>query len=164
MKCAVFLSLLLSVQTAMVYQSETEGNTVSLHCEHTGIMTWEKGSDKKKSTILTARAGVITKYRRDVEERYGVMDNSKLVIKNVAVSDSGIYYCNGFPVVFLMVNPAPQAGGVSEVEIGLMFGGVGLAALVFLLATVAAVRVMLHQTWLEGWNTGRHTAQFNWSK
>ncbi|KAL7858685.1 hypothetical protein AOLI_G00187870 [Acnodon oligacanthus] len=114
------------------------------------------------------------------------MANQSLVIKDLAPSDSGIYYCNSFPVAILMVSPALRAaddipdtafppvscsspvnssdsatevssntpttasamsstGGVSVVEPVLMFGGVGLAALMFLLATVAAGRAILHQ-------------------
>ncbi|KAL7858682.1 hypothetical protein AOLI_G00187840 [Acnodon oligacanthus] len=51
-------------------------------------------------------------------------------------------------------------GGLSVVEPVLMFGGVGLAALMFLLATVAAGRVILHQFWLAGWTAQKEAAQF----
>ena len=52
-------------------------------------------------------------------------------------------------------------GGGRVVGTVLMFGGVGLAALMFLLATVAAGRVILHQAWLAGWTAGRDAVQLS---
>ncbi|KAL7868445.1 hypothetical protein SRHO_G00098290 [Serrasalmus rhombeus] len=54
-----------------------------------------------------------------------------------------------------------HADGVSVVETGLMFGGVDLAALMFLLATVAAGRVILHQAWLAFWTAGKEAVQLS---
>ncbi|KAL6473775.1 hypothetical protein MHYP_G00173360 [Metynnis hypsauchen] len=48
---------------------------------------------------------------------------------------------------------------VNMVERVLMFGGVGLAALMFLLATVAAGRVILHQNRQTSWKSDRDTVQ-----
>ncbi|KAG9281323.1 hypothetical protein AMEX_G4121 [Astyanax mexicanus] len=56
-----------------------------------------------------------------------------------------------------------NTGGVSEVETGLMFGGVGLAALVFILATVAAVRVIRQKASLEGGAAGKDADYINCS-
>ncbi|KAL7868446.1 hypothetical protein SRHO_G00098300 [Serrasalmus rhombeus] len=159
MNCVILLSLLVSAQFGILHQNETQGSNITLSCKNNGIMTWEKGfGERRKSKILTAQYGKVTKYRRDLEDRYGVMANQSLIIKNLAPSDSGIYYCNSFPVAILIVSPAPRTGGVSVVEPVLMFGGVGLAALMFLLATVAAGRVILHQAWLAGWTAGRDAA------
>ncbi|KAL6473776.1 hypothetical protein MHYP_G00173370 [Metynnis hypsauchen] len=174
-KSWVTRTLPLPKDTGILHRNETQGSSITLSCKNNGIMTWEKGSgERRKSKILTAQYGKVTKYKRDLEDRYGVMANQSLIIKNLSPSDSGIYYCNSFPVAILIVSPAQRAevssdipttasaisstSGVSVVETVLMFGGVGMAALMFLLATVAAGRVILHQAWLAGWTAGRDAA------
>ncbi|KAL6473779.1 hypothetical protein MHYP_G00173400 [Metynnis hypsauchen] len=198
--CDVFLYLLVcrlvvSTQAVIFSQSKTEGRDVILGCVNEGKVTWGKGTDGGRSDILTAEDGEITqKHRPDPENRYSVLTDLSLVIKSVALSDSGIYYCNSAPAVNLSVNPAPSetvsssrptterrtdallttassvlhtesttttTGGVSVVESVLMFGGVGLAALMFLLATVAAGRVILHQNRQTGWTAGKEFVQLS---
>ncbi|XP_037398948.1 uncharacterized protein LOC108413613 isoform X3 [Pygocentrus nattereri] len=91
-------------------QSGTEGRDVILACGNEGNVTWEKGTDERRSTILRAENGEITqRLRPDPENRYSVLTDLSLVIRSVSLSDSGIYYCNAAPVVNLTVNPAPPA-------------------------------------------------------
>lgn len=53
-------------------------------------------SQEKENTIT---------YKRDPDKRYTILSDSSLVIRNAAVSDSGIYYCKHSPVVNLTVFP-----------------------------------------------------------
>ncbi|XP_037398949.1 uncharacterized protein LOC108413613 isoform X4 [Pygocentrus nattereri] len=113
MKLLLLMSLLIysSIQTAQTgihSQSGTEGRDVILACGNEGKVTWEKGTDERRSTILTAEDGEITqRLRPDPENRYSVLPDLSLVIRSVSLSDSGIYYCNAAPAVNLTVNPAP---------------------------------------------------------
>ncbi|XP_036419162.1 uncharacterized protein LOC118802846 [Colossoma macropomum] len=109
--CLLHYSSIQTAQTVIFSQSETEGRNISLYCGNKGKVIWSKGTDGGTSTILSAENGEITqKHRPDPENRYSVLNSDlSLVIKSVALSDSGIYYCNATPVVNLTVNPAPPA-------------------------------------------------------
>ncbi|KAI4871394.1 hypothetical protein NFI96_009853, partial [Prochilodus magdalenae] len=90
--------------------SKPEGRSVSLACGNEGKVVWSKGADRGTSAILTAEDGVITqKHRADPGNRYRVLADLSLVIVNLSLSDSGTYYCNNDPVVYLTVYPAPPA-------------------------------------------------------
>ncbi|KAI4875919.1 hypothetical protein NFI96_025297, partial [Prochilodus magdalenae] len=94
----------------MPSRSGTEGRGISLVCGNEGKVVWGKGAGGGPSTILTAEGGVITqKHRADPGNRYRVLADLSLWIENLSLSDSGTYYCNSVPVVYLTVHPAPSA-------------------------------------------------------
>ncbi|KAB5565315.1 hypothetical protein PHYPO_G00239730 [Pangasianodon hypophthalmus] len=128
-------------------------------------VTWGKVINGRRTDILTNHYGNVTR-RSNKFSRYSSKANS-LKISKVTHSDAGRFYCNENTVDLSVVTgstpgPCPSApaehattqdtckGGVSGVERGLMFGGVGLAGLVFLLATVAAGRAIAHRAWQAG--------------
>ncbi|XP_072529408.1 uncharacterized protein [Salminus brasiliensis] len=101
-------SSILTAQSVIFNQSGTQGRDVTLVCNKEGKVIWEKGTDRGRSAILSAEKGeIITKYKPDPENRYSVKTDSSLLIKNLSLSDSGIYYCNAVPVVNLTVYPPP---------------------------------------------------------
>ncbi|KAF4081760.1 hypothetical protein AMELA_G00164650 [Ameiurus melas] len=113
MMCVLSVTCLLlcvSVHTAssdISNQIHTEGSDAFLSCEYDGKVIWSKGVDGGRGDILTAEHGEITiKHRPDPDNRYSVLSDSSLHIKDLSLSDSGIYYCNSVPVVNLMVTPS----------------------------------------------------------
>ncbi|KAI7814994.1 hypothetical protein IRJ41_024695 [Triplophysa rosa] len=91
-------------QSEIHSQSSTEGADVFLYCKHEGKVQWTKHSDGNRLTVLTAESKEkIEKHNPDPHNRYSVIDDLSLHIKNVSVSDSGIYYCNANPTVNLTV-------------------------------------------------------------
>ncbi|XP_046714699.1 uncharacterized protein LOC124392057 [Silurus meridionalis] len=143
------VNLTITPLSAVFNQTRTEGNNFMLYCHSMESAFWTKGTNDKSYDVIFAQDKQHTVvYRRDPDKRYVILPDSSLVIRNVSVSDSGIYYCRHSPAANLTV--FPQKGGVSEVERGLMFGGVGLAFLFFLLATVAAGRAILCGSWQVG--------------
>ncbi|XP_072529411.1 uncharacterized protein [Salminus brasiliensis] len=106
-------SSILTAQSVIFNLSGTQGRDVSLFCDKEGKVFWEKGTDGGRSLILSAEKGeIITKYKPDPENRFSVnSEDSSLLIKNLSLSDSGIYYCNTVPVVNLTVYPPPPPAG-----------------------------------------------------
>ncbi|XP_057193378.1 uncharacterized protein LOC130555732 isoform X2 [Triplophysa rosa] len=107
MKHFVLMCLLLYIhmsQSEIHSQSSTEGADVSLYCKHEGKVQWSKHSDGNRWMILTAESKEkIEKHNPDPHNRYSVLDDLSLHIKNVSLSDSGIYYCNNNTAVNLTV-------------------------------------------------------------
>ncbi|KAF5888293.1 roundabout 2-like, partial [Clarias magur] len=84
----------------------TEGRDVSLYCGHDGSVIWEKGGPGGRHTILTAKHGEETnpiKHNPDPDHRFSVFSDLSLYIRDLSLSDSGVYYCNAVPVVNLTV-------------------------------------------------------------
>ncbi|XP_053093065.1 uncharacterized protein LOC128318918 isoform X1 [Pangasianodon hypophthalmus] len=91
---------------ARVNQRRTEGSDTFLFCENDGNVIWGKGVDGGRGDILTAQHGEEPiKHNPDPDHRYTVLDDLSLQIKDLSLSDSGIYYCNSVPVVNLTVTP-----------------------------------------------------------
>ncbi|KAL6473773.1 hypothetical protein MHYP_G00173340 [Metynnis hypsauchen] len=128
--------------TDILHVSWTEGSIAILHCGKpiNGTVTWSRDIDGQRIDILTTHDGEMTKHIADPDRRYRSSEDLALNIFRVSQSDAGRYHCVG-ATVELSVIP----GGVSVLETVLMFGGVGVAALIFLLATVAAGSVILYQ-------------------
>ncbi|TSK20281.1 hypothetical protein Baya_1829 [Bagarius yarrelli] len=86
-------------------QCASEGNNTFLFCLNDGKVTWEKGVDGGRLALLTAGNGAgVIEHKHD--RRYGVLSDLSLLIKNLSLSDSGLYYCNSTPVVYLNVTPS----------------------------------------------------------
>ncbi|KAB5565318.1 hypothetical protein PHYPO_G00239900 [Pangasianodon hypophthalmus] len=138
------VNLTVTPLSAQFDQSRTEGTNFMIYCYSVQTPFWTKRINEETLDVLFTQDKENTiMYKRDPDKRYVILPDSSLVIRNASVSDSGIYYCKHSPVVNLTV--FPLKGGVSGVERGLMFGGGGLAGLVFLLATVAAGRAIVHR-------------------
>ncbi|XP_053496908.1 uncharacterized protein LOC128617787 [Ictalurus furcatus] len=106
------LLLCVSVHTAssdIFNQIHTEGSDAFLFCVNDGKVVWGKGVDGNRRDILTAEHGEITiKHRPDPDNRYTVLSDSSLHIKDLSLSDSGVYYCNSVPVINLTVTPSHE--------------------------------------------------------
>ncbi|KAL7858686.1 hypothetical protein AOLI_G00187880 [Acnodon oligacanthus] len=128
--------------TDVLQGSWTEGSIAILHCGKliNGTVTWSRDIDGQRVDILTTRNGETTKHIADPDRRYSSSEDLALNIFRVSQPDAGRYHCAGATVELTVI-----PGGVSVVETVLMFGAVGVAALIFLLATVAAGSVILHQ-------------------
>ncbi|KAL7858684.1 hypothetical protein AOLI_G00187860 [Acnodon oligacanthus] len=125
--------------TEILHVREMEGAVTLLFCGNVtnSTVTWSRDVNGQTVDILTTHNGETTKHVADPDRRYSSGSNGMLIIFRLYRSDAGRYYCSGAPVELTVTE-----GGVSVVESVLMFGGVGLAALTFLLATVAAGRVI----------------------
>lgn len=87
-------------------QTHPQGSNAFLICEHNGKVIWSKGVDGQRADILTAQQGEGTiKHKPDPDLRYSVLSDLELFMRNLSLSDSGIYYCNAVPVVNLTVTP-----------------------------------------------------------
>ncbi|KAL7858683.1 hypothetical protein AOLI_G00187850 [Acnodon oligacanthus] len=173
--CLLLYGHLYITHCEFLHVRQREGNIATLHCGKLtkGNVTWSRDVSGQRVDILTTRNGETTKHIADPGRRYGSGADLVLSIFRVSQSDAGRYYCSGATVELTVtsgVRPSPlpvstlpeeDSGGVSVVEPVLMFGGVGLAALMFLLATVAAGRVILHQAWLAGWTAGKEAVQLS---
>lgn len=81
--------------TALSNQTCTERSDTILSCKTDGNITWSKGVGGQRVVILSAQP--------DPDQRISVFNESSLMIKNLSVSDSGVYSCNSVPVVNLIV-------------------------------------------------------------
>ncbi|XP_056613391.1 myosin light chain kinase, smooth muscle-like [Triplophysa dalaica] len=103
------------------HQRSTEGADVFLICKNEGKVQWTKVRDGYRLMILTGeRSEEIKKHNADPHNRYSVTDDLDLHIKNVSLSDSGIYYCNATATVNLTVTAPdfskPTASSKSSTE------------------------------------------------
>ncbi|XP_053092588.1 uncharacterized protein LOC117598183 isoform X2 [Pangasianodon hypophthalmus] len=123
------VSLTVTPLQTIYNQRGTEGGNTALYCENDGKVIWTKGVDGGRGDILTAQHGEVPiKHKPDPDDRYTVLSDSSLMIKDLSLSDSGIYYCNAVPVVSLTVTPlqsrtaktekvSPGKGSTAETEV-----------------------------------------------
>lgn len=84
----------------------TVGSDALIACKHDGKVIWGKGVNGVIMILLihTREHGTI-KHRLDPGNRFCVLEDFSLRIKDLSLSDSGIYYCNSLPVLSLTVTP-----------------------------------------------------------
>ncbi|XP_046875172.1 cylicin-1-like isoform X6 [Hypomesus transpacificus] len=92
----------------MTCQTVQQKDTATLSCGHSeGDVTWSRDQDGGRVDILTVRKGQDSedKHIHDPGKRFSSVADKSLTILRVISSDSGVYYCNGEPVVNLTVTP-----------------------------------------------------------
>ncbi|KAI5100914.1 hypothetical protein C0J45_9900 [Silurus meridionalis] len=98
-----------SRSTAIRIQTHTEGSDVVFYCNNDGKVMWSKGVPEGRREIITAQRGETPKkLHPDPDNRFMMLSDFSLYIRNVSVSDSGIYYCNAVPVVNLIITPVEE--------------------------------------------------------
>ncbi|KAI7798495.1 uncharacterized protein LOC130567266 [Triplophysa rosa] len=150
-----------------------------LNCEQlTLLVTAEKDSKTGEKLLITYNQN---KNHLELKANSGITVVS-LVISEVTQSDLGLYFCgtkSDTPKMHfdrairlqteenlrLRKENCNSQLGTEQVEITdddltvkervLMFGGVGLAIVIFFLATVAAGGVIHHRGWQKGWTAGK---------
>lgn len=91
------------------------GEYVTILCKHEGKVRWSTDRDGTSVHILTAeKDGETRKLISDPHNRYSLLGDFSLHIKNVSNSDSGFYYCNTNPTVNLIVKEPDQTTGFSH--------------------------------------------------
>ncbi|XP_046875198.1 uncharacterized protein LOC124467108 isoform X2 [Hypomesus transpacificus] len=92
----------------MTCQTVQQKDTATLSCGHfEGDVRWSRDQDGGRVDILTVRKGQDSedKHIHDPGKRFSSVADKSLTILRVISSDSGVYYCNGEPVVNLTVTP-----------------------------------------------------------
>ncbi|XP_053344159.1 uncharacterized protein LOC128514361 [Clarias gariepinus] len=132
MKFCIFFSFLLTdyvnsaqsdspafqnMTAVQVSRSGTEGTDIILLCENDEKGSWSKRTEDGRVDLYILRNNEdTTVYKRAPDDRYTVLPDSTLMIKSLSLSDSGIYYCNGYPVLNLTVAPSSAAFSQSRTE------------------------------------------------
>ena len=96
------------VMTEMTCQTVQQKDTATLSCGHSeGDVRWSRDKDGGRVNILTVRKGQDSedKHIHDPGKHFSSVADKSLNILRVISSDSGVYYCNGEPVVNLTVTP-----------------------------------------------------------
>ncbi|XP_026767115.3 uncharacterized protein LOC113524923 [Pangasianodon hypophthalmus] len=92
-----------TAESGLSIQRRTEGSNTVLSCKNDSNVTWSKGVGGRRADILTAE--------HDPDQRIILLTNFSLMIKNLSVSDSGMYYLNSVPAVKLTVTPIKVTDG-----------------------------------------------------
>ncbi|KAK9958204.1 hypothetical protein ABG768_012378 [Culter alburnus] len=161
---------------------------ISLDCNMTDRyeITWyHQNPDSGRLTLLMiAKTSSVSGKKTAIDADTGITRVS-LVITGLKESDSGLYFCGTKSVTSEMHFDKPirleiegkltdredkcdcvtEAARVVEVTDGvtvtervLMFGGVGLAAFVFFLATFIAGGIIHHHGWQKGWKEAKRAS------
>ncbi|KAA0710778.1 hypothetical protein E1301_Tti023821 [Triplophysa tibetana] len=133
-----------------------------------GKVTWSRFIHGSQVFILsTDDDGQIIRHAKN--NNHSVLPDLSLIVWFVTPQDEGLYYCNGKSVACLTVksangqSPEDQAAcltdALSVMERVLMFSGVGLAAFMFLVVTVIALkkRQLVFKT-----DTAKHQNEMNY--
>ncbi|KAL1254889.1 hypothetical protein QQF64_012950 [Cirrhinus molitorella] len=149
---------------------------ISLNCSMTNkyeISWYHQNLDSGQLTLLmsakistVAGRKLLVKYKpnsnhlkvdADVE-----INTVSLVISGLTESDLGLYFCGTKSATSEMHFNKPirlqTADGVTLTERVLMFGGVGLAVLMFFVATVIAGGIIHHHGWQKGWAAAKRSS------
>ncbi|KAI5100968.1 hypothetical protein C0J45_9954 [Silurus meridionalis] len=103
-----------TAQSDFISKTFTEGSSAFLYCGNKSSVMWFKGVKEGRRPIIFAERGVATmKHIPDADHRFSVLSDLSLHIKNVSLSDSGIYYCN-IEHVFIMIITPVQTGSFRE--------------------------------------------------
>ncbi|XP_077051655.1 uncharacterized protein LOC143701854 [Siphateles boraxobius] len=152
--CLLHLSLYGFILTthALQHQRVRPNGMAILPCGDlkAGKVTWSRDMKGYQVSILSTDNGEIIRHMNN--NNHNLLSDLSLIIWFVSIWDEGLYYCNGTPVACLTVKTADGQNRtdlteclkgqvhVNVMQQVLMFGGVGLAALMFLFATAAAVK------------------------
>lgn len=94
------------LMTEILQKTMPEKQTVTLSCNHPvgSCVTWSREIDCKTVDIVTIQDGVDDrKHISDPGKHYGSITDKSLVIVSLKASDSGTYFCNMQPTVYLRV-------------------------------------------------------------
>lgn len=112
--------LLLPFYFADVLQINVLQNTVAtLPCPHAeGDISWTHLSNSKHVTLVSIKNGI----KNTLHQRYDLLANKSLVIRNVEPSDERMYFCNQRKTAYLKVTTDPNMVPVTPRNDGLGFG------------------------------------------
>ncbi|KAI2643120.1 T cell receptor alpha variable 17 [Labeo rohita] len=150
------------------------GESISLNCSMTNryeINWYHLTSEQQLDLLISAEKGesgrrLLTNYNKNNTRLKLTADTwvtrATLVISGVTGSDSGLYFCgtkSDAPEMFFDKPIRLEIGdGVTPTESVLMFGGVGLAVLVFFVATFIAGGIIHCRGWQKGWAAAKHSS------
>ncbi|KAI5100916.1 hypothetical protein C0J45_9902 [Silurus meridionalis] len=135
-----------TAQSDFISKTFTEGSSAFLYCGNNGSVFWSKGVKEGRRTIITAKHGEGTiKHIPDPEFRFSVLSDLSLYMRNVFLSDSGIYYCNAVPLYNLIITPvqsstAPTAPPSDDKDSWMVPVVVSVSCLVVLLLALSVWR------------------------
>ncbi|KAF4094610.1 uncharacterized protein LOC131535476 isoform X1 [Onychostoma macrolepis] len=167
-----------------------KGESISLNCsmKNRYEIAWYHLNFEQINLLISAKkekiiGNLLPNYNQNSTRLKIIADTwitrATLVISGVTESDVGLYFCgtkSDAPEMFfdkpirleiegLSLTEEPKevdiTNGVTTKERALMFGGVGLAVLVFFLATVIAGGIIHYRGWQKGWAAAKRSSLMN---
>ncbi|XP_067268410.1 uncharacterized protein [Chanodichthys erythropterus] len=151
------------------------GEDITLNCSmrHRYEVAWYHLRSEELVLLISAekdvtRKKLLTTYLNSTRLNItadSLITTVSFTISGVSESDSGLYFCGTksdtpqmhFDKPIRLENQFTD-DGVTVTERVLMFGGVGLAAFMFFLATVVAAEIIYHQGQQKGWTEAKRAS------